>query len=72
MPSDEAGLQVIDYFLWALQRFYERGDDRYFNYLASHYSRIMDFDDKRSGKDYGKWYNDGNPLTKEKIMPVTN
>jgi hypothetical protein len=72
VPSEEAGLQVIDYFLWALQRFYERGDDRYFNYLAPHYRRIMDFDDKRSGTNYGMWYNDDNPLTKEKIMPVTN
>ena len=72
VPSEEAGLQVIDYFLWALQRLYERGEDRYFNYLAPHYRRIMDFDDKQSGKDYGMWYNDQNPLTKEKIMPVTN
>ena len=72
VPSEEAGLQVIDYFLWALQRLYERGEDRYFNYLAPHYRLIRDFDDKRSGKDYGVWYNDSNPLTKEKIMPVTN
>jgi hypothetical protein len=72
VPSEEAGLQVIDYFLWALQRLYERGDDRYFNYLAKHYRLIRDFDDKRSGTDYGTWYNDDNPLTKEKIMPVTN
>ena len=53
VPSEEAGLQAIDYFLWALQRLYERGEDRYFNYLAPSYRLIRDFDDKRSGKEYG-------------------
>lgn len=70
VPSESCGLQAIDYFLWALQRLYERGEARYFDYLAPHYRVIMDFDDKRSGKDYGTWYNDQNPLTKEKMMPV--
>jgi len=72
VPSESCGLQAIDYFLWALQRLYERGEDRYFSYLASHYRLIMDFDDQRSGKDYGTWYSDQNPLTKEKMMPVTS
>ena len=72
VPSAEAGLQVIDYFLWAVQRLYERGEDRYFNFLAPRYRLIMDFDDKRSGKSYGTWYSDQNPLTKEKMMPATS
>jgi hypothetical protein len=28
-PAEHAGLQAVDYFLWALQRFYERQEDRY-------------------------------------------
>lgn len=28
-PSREAGLQAVDYFLWALQRYYERGESRF-------------------------------------------
>ncbi len=71
VPSESCGLQAIDYFLWALQRLYERGEDRYFNYLAPHYRLIMDFDDKRSGRTYGEWYSDQNPLRRGKIMPVT-
>ncbi len=70
VPSESHGLQAVDYFLWAVQRLYEKGDDRYFNFLASKFRLIMDFDDKRSGKSYGTWYSDGKPLTKEKIMPV--
>jgi hypothetical protein len=68
-PSDVCGLQAIDYFLWALQRLYERGEDRYYNYVAGHYRVIMDFDDNRT-KEYGAWYTDDNPLTKQKMLPL--
>ncbi len=29
-PSESAGLQVVDYYLWAIQRLFERGEDRFF------------------------------------------
>jgi hypothetical protein len=69
-PSEAAGLQAVDYFLWALQRLYERREDRFFGALAHHYRIIMDLDDVR-GRAYGEWYSDANPLTLEKLMPVT-
>ncbi len=65
-PHSQAGLQVIDYYLWALQRFYERGESRFFELLAPGYRLIMDLDDKRH-KPYGSWYSDKNPLTLEKL-----
>lgn len=65
-PSEVAGLQVIDYYLWALQRCYERDDDQFFLPLAKKYRLIMDLDDKRN-KPYGEWYADRNPLTLEKL-----
>ncbi|MGH9421525.1 MAG: DUF3800 domain-containing protein, partial [Thermoanaerobaculia bacterium] len=65
------GLQAIDYFLWALQRFYERREDRYFAPLAAHYRVVMDLDDTRR-KAYGEWYTDSNPLSMEKLKPVTS
>ena len=70
-PSESCGLQAIDYFLWALQRLYERGEDRFFGFVADHYSVIMDFDDKRDGNNYGRWYNKQDPLTLQEIKPVT-
>ncbi len=68
-PSQHAGLQVIDYYLWALQRLFERGEDRFFRLLAPGYRLIMDLDDTRN-KPYGEWYSDSNPLQPQKIKPV--
>lgn len=68
-PSQYAGLQVIDYYLWALQRMFERGEDRFFHLLAPSYRLIMDLDDTRN-KPYGEWYSDSNPLDLKKIKPV--
>jgi hypothetical protein len=69
-PHEWGGLQATDYFLWALQRLYERRDDRYFAPLSSHYRVIMDLDDTRR-KAYGEWYSDSNPLSLGKLKPVT-
>ena len=33
-PKDHAGLQAVDYYLWALQRFYERGETRYLGFYG--------------------------------------
>lgn len=65
-PSDEPALQIIDYGLWALQRLYERGEERHFDFLRDKFVRIIDLDDKRQ-KDYGVYYDARNPLTAEKI-----
>ncbi len=70
-PSESAGLQVIDYYLWALQRLYERGEDRFFQLLADDFRLIMDLDDNRN-KPYGEWYSDHNPLEWQKIAPVAD
>ena len=65
-PWAAPGLQVIDYYLWALQRLYERGEARYFNLLRPGYRLVVDLDDKRNN-DYGEYYNNSNPLGPEKI-----
>ncbi len=67
-PSEFAGLQVVDYYLWALQRLYEVGEERFFLLLAKDYRLIMDIDDTRN-KRYGEWYSDSNPLALEKVQP---
>lgn len=65
-PSHEPILQIIDYCLWALQRLYERFEDRYFDYVKGKYHRIIDVDDKRE-KIYGVYYDKRNLLTADKI-----
>lgn len=67
--SQEIGLQVIDYYLWALQRLYEKNDDSFFTPLINNYSMIMDLDDTKNN-EYGEWYSKRNPLTLEKIKPL--
>jgi hypothetical protein len=70
-PSETLSLQVVDYYLWALQRLLERGESRYFNYLASAYRLVIDRDDTRRTNS-GEYYTASrNPLTSEKLMPVS-
>ena len=61
-------LQAADYLLWTIQRVYERGDFRYYNYLKDKICLVHDvFDFKKYPKNY---YSSKNPLSKEKIDPV--
>ncbi len=59
---ESAGLQAADYFLWALQRFYEREEDRFLEYLWPSFRLVRDFDDTRHYK-YGEYYTQKKPLT---------
>lgn len=69
-PSQSAGLQVIDYYLWALQRLLERGEDRFFRMMEAHYQVVVVLDDHRNNPD-GERYGCSNPLTLEKIKALT-
>lgn len=42
MPKDHAGLQAFDYYLWPLQRFYERGESRYLNFVWPQTLEVLD------------------------------
>lgn len=64
------GLQVVDYYLWALQRLLERGESRFFNFVAPAYKLILDRDDTRE-RPYGEYYTSKRPLRPETMMPVT-
>lgn len=55
-PKGNAGLQAVDYFLWALQRHYELGESRYLEYLWPQVKQIFDLDrisEGRMGVIYG-------------------
>lgn len=54
-PHQHPGLQVVDYFLWALQRLYERKEDRFLQLLWPKVSLIHDVDD-HSRAGYGRYY----------------
>jgi len=61
-PVREAGLQAVDYFLWALQRTFEKHEDRFLQLLWPQCSLIVDADDTRA-KGYGTYYTKQKPLT---------
>ena len=61
-PKEHAGLQAVDYFIWALQRLYERGEDRYLTYLWQAFGLVHDIDDTTK-TDYGVYYTQNRPLT---------
>ncbi|MCX7014517.1 MAG: DUF3800 domain-containing protein [Candidatus Sumerlaeota bacterium] len=61
-PHEEAGLQAVDYFLWAVQRLYESHEDRYVDYLWPRVALVHDVDDTRE-KPYGRYYHKKKPLT---------
>ncbi len=65
-PADAGGLQAVDYFLWAMQRLYERGEERYWDFVSSKVSLVHDVDDTRGNK-YGVYYTKKNPLKKESL-----
>jgi len=55
-------LQAADYFLWALQRLYERREERYWAYVQPQVSLVMDVDDTREVA-YGRYYTKKKPLS---------
>ena len=65
-PKEHAGLQAVDYFVWALQRLYERDEERYLVYLWEAFRLVHDIDDMRE-TNYGVHYTQKKPLTAEAL-----
>ncbi|MBU2610361.1 MAG: DUF3800 domain-containing protein [Chloroflexota bacterium] len=69
-PRNEPLLTVADYLCWAVQRVFERGETRYYNFVLDKISRVMDLYDPSRYKNNQNYYTDKNPLTPEnKISP---
>ncbi len=60
-PPEVAGLQAVDYFLWALQRHYERDESRYVELIWDKIVEIDDMDRIEAGRK-GVVYNKNRPL----------
>jgi hypothetical protein len=69
-PNLAPALQAVDYYLWSLQRLYERGEDRYWNYVSPHAKLIMDLDDTRRFPS-GVRYTQKEPLTLVALKKVS-
>lgn len=53
-PNSAVCLQAVDYFLWALQRFYEKGEARFLDMMWPQIGEIHDLDHGNSGGTFFK------------------
>lgn len=69
-PRTEPLLNVADYLCWAVQRVFERGEMRYYNYISERISLVIDLYDTNRYENSGNYYNSRKPLTPlNKISP---
>jgi hypothetical protein len=69
-PLQEPLLNVADYFCWAVQNVFEKGETRFYNFLKDKISLVVDLYDVDNYKDWKNYYNPKNPLRAEnKISP---
>ncbi len=65
-PRQCHGLQAVDYLLWAVQRLYEKREDRFLKLVWPLVRLIHDVDDTRAAS-YGAYYTQDRPLTLENV-----
>jgi molecular chaperone GrpE (heat shock protein) len=69
-PIQEPLLNIADYFCWALQNVFEKGEVRFYNFLKEKISLVVDVYDVEKYEDWKNYYGPKNPLTTEnKISP---
>ena len=64
-PNQIAGLQAVDYVLWAIHRVYHHHDFRYYNYLQEKISLVLDLN--HGTPLYGTYFSHKKPLTRERF-----
>lgn len=71
-PTKDPLLNLADYFCWTIQRVFERGEVRYYNFLKEQIKLVIDlYDTKKYGNCKNYYDNKKNPLTvKNKISPL--
>lgn len=65
-PNTTVCLQAVDYFLWAVQRFYKRGESRFLDMLWPQIGEIHDLD---HGKEGGTYFKGEDRPTLETVFP---
>ncbi|MDX2246261.1 MAG: hypothetical protein SF052_05775 [Bacteroidia bacterium] len=63
-PTTEPILNIADYFCWSLQRVFEKGESRFYDFLQSKVSLVIDLYDLDNYPDNGNYYTRKKPLTK--------
>jgi len=70
-PLQEPLLNIADYFCWAVQNVFEKGETRFYNFLQDKISLVVDLYDAEKYENWKNYYGPKNPLTAEnKISPL--
>ena len=63
-------LNIADYFCWSVQRIFEKGETRYYDYICDQISVVIDLYDQSGYAGSQNYYRRNNPLTSaNKISP---
>lgn len=69
-PQTEPILNIADYLCWSIQRVFEKGETRYYDYLQSRIRLVVDLYDSDNYQDFKNYYDKKNLLSsKNKISP---
>jgi hypothetical protein len=69
-PVQEPLLNIADYFCWAIQNVFEKGEVRFYNFMKEKISLVIDIYDVENYGNWENYYGPKNPLTaKNKISP---
>ncbi len=66
-PHFHTGLQLVDYLLWAVNRYYCSNETHWYEFIKEKVSLIIDYDHPDGNEKYGIFFNRKNEITKEKI-----
>lgn len=71
--QNEPLLSIADYLCWVVQRVFERGEIRYYNYMMEKISLVVDLYDKKSYNNSKNYYTKNNQLTENnKVSPLSS
>lgn len=72
-PRTEPLINIADYLCWAVQRVFEKGEIRYYEFIKSKISLVVDIYDRKGYKTNGNYYTKGHLLTAQnKISPPSS
>lgn len=66
--TNEPLLNIADYFCWAIQRVFELGETRYYDFISDKISKVVDLYDTTKYKNWGNYYGINNKLSSNNII----
>ena len=67
-PTREPLLNIADYFCWAVQRVFERGETRYYDFISEKVSMIIDLYDSEKYEGNQNYYGRKRKLTSGNLI----